>query len=372
VFRPEKSSARGIAIHFRHLYTDQMQSQRFITAFIVRLGMRLLLPCLIGIGLFTWAGHGTSRRVIAFVTITDDKLPKLHLMDIQRRLTRQISSSPVFSCCPLWSPDGTQIVFTGNENHAFVVNVYDGETRPLTPDWAGWVMNWTADGRQVILRTMAASNGSLYRVDTDGKNFGLLAQGASNSLFLPLLSPDSRFAFDAIRLLDSNDWKVFRLNLADGTDHLLINENYDGSQILAISPDGQRLAYALTQRREVILMDADGKNLQPVATTEDILQMVWSPDNQRILFLAQDPAGVQEVYVTDADGQNRHDLVIKGTFASMSDFSWSPDGAQIGFVGTEKIKGKPDLYVMDADGENLQQLTSNPENDLYPTWQPGM
>ena len=332
--------------------------------------MGLLLPCLIGIGLFTLAGQGTPRRVIAFVTMSDYN-PKLHLMDVQRRIVRRVSDIPVSSCCPIWSPDGTAIAFNGNNEKNYVVDIYEGKTRRSTPsDWSGWVMGWTADGQQVILRTLEASNGSLHQVDADGENFKLLAEGAKDRFFLPQLSPDGRFAFYAQRQSNTMDWTLYRLNLDDGTGRLLINESYTGREALAFSPDGGRAAYALTERREVIVMDADGSNPQRLKPTEDILGMVWSPDSQRILFLGQDAAGVPDVYVTDADGQNPRDLGIKGVLPFLSDLSWSPDGAQIIFI-SESVKDKLDLYVMDADGKNLQRLTFNNENYLYPAWQPG-
>jgi TolB protein len=347
-----------------------MQSQRFIFAFFVRMGMGLLLPCLIGIGLFTLAGHGTPRRVIAFVT-TADYNPRLHVMDVQRRIVRRVSKIPVYSCCPKWSPDGTAIAFNGSDEQNYVVDIYAGNTHRLTPpDWSGWVMGWSADGQQIILRTTGASNSGLYQIDSNGENFALLAEGAKDRIYLPQLSPDSRFAFYAQRQPNAVDWKIYRLNLEDGTGRPFITESYTGAEALAFSPDGGRAAYALNQRREVILMNADGSHLQRLKTVEDILEMVWSPDSQQILFLERDAAGIPDVYVSDADGQNPRDLGIKGALPFLSDLSWSPDGAQIVFL-SESVKDKLDLYVMDADGKNLQRLTSNSENNIYPAWQPG-
>jgi TolB protein len=330
----------------------------------------LLLFCALLVGVAALVGQGMPRRVIAFVT-TSDYNPKLHLMDVQSRIVRRISDLPVFSCCPKWSPDGTAIAFNGNNEQNYVVNIYDGKTRRLTPsDWSGWVMGWSADGQQVILRTLDATNGSLYQVDVDGENLMLLAEGASNSFYLPQLSPDSRFAYYAVRLLNGNDWKIFRLNLEEGVDQLLLNEKYDGTQVLSLSPDGQRAAYASTQGREVILMNTDGSDLKRLKTTADMVGVIWSPDSQQILFLGQDAAGVPDVYVTDANGQNPHDLHVQDAVPTLSDLTWSPDGTQIVFV-SQSIGEKTDLYVMDADGKNLQRLTFNAANNIYPAWQPG-
>lgn len=49
--------------------------------------------------------------------------------------------------------------------------------------------------------------------------------------------------------------------------------------------------------------------------------------------------------------------------------AWSPDGAQIVFVGCSECT-EPDLYVMDADGSDRRRLTSGPAMESNPAWAP--
>jgi Tol biopolymer transport system component len=346
-----------------------MQPSRFISPFFARAGLLVSLLCIPFIGLSALIGHGTPRRSVAFVSGTD-RILTLRLMDVQRGIAQPISDVPIYSCCLDWSPDGTKIAFGANNNHVYVVDAYGGETRLLSPpDWRGWIFGWADDGQRVILGTMSLSSGDLYRIDADGENFELLAKGSPDKMVLSLLSPDGLFAFYAQRQSNTVDWTLNRLNLEDGSAGLFIGEGWDGSQVLALSPDGQRAAYALPQRHELLLMNADGSDVRRLSGTDSITSVVWSPDSQQILVEARDVSGVQAVYITDADGENPRDLGLKGQFGLVGDFSWSPDGTQIVFMGMARGQ-KPDLYVMDADGKNVQRLTLNPGEDKFPVWQP--
>ena len=52
----------------------------------------------------------------------------------------------------------------------------------------------------------------------------------------------------------------------------------------------------------------------------------------------------------------------------MKKLPWSPDGSRIAFMSTRN--GKADIYVMNADGTHVQQLTTDPANDIWPEWSP--
>ncbi len=48
--------------------------------------------------------------------------------------------------------------------------------------------------------------------------------------------------------------------------------------------------------------------------------------------------------------------------------TWSPDGSQIAFFSLRS--GNYDIWLMDADGNNQRQLTDDPADDRRPTWSP--
>jgi TolB protein len=230
-------------------------------------------------------------------------------------------------------------------------------------------MNWTSGG-QVALRTMAATTGDLYLVDADGKNFAEVAQGAPDKLYLPELSPDGQYAFYFQRQPNTVDWKLFRLDLEDGTRRLLSDEFYrQNNFLMTFSADGKRAAFLLTLR-EVVVVDIDGRHAHLLHPDKDVIDMTFAPDGEHLLFVEQDPAGAQSVYMTDLDGNNRNDLGIQGGYQALSDFAFSPDGTQLIFASTD-IDKQSDIYLADADGSSVQRLTFSPDMDAFPIWQPG-
>src|SRR5262245_57849274 len=121
-----------------------MERSQSIFSFYVRTSLWLALLCTVLIGVVPALGYGTPRRIIA-CAIAVELMPRLHLMDVGRGIILPISDIPIYTCCPKWSPDGIAVAFSGDYNHTYIVDVYGGGTRALSPDLTGWVMGWSAD-----------------------------------------------------------------------------------------------------------------------------------------------------------------------------------------------------------------------------------
>ncbi len=173
------------------------------------------------------------------------------------------------------------------------------------------------------------------------------------------------------------DCYTYSIN-ADGTDlHKLHVDEWQWSDL---SEDGARILFQLSAAPSTLLvMDADGTDVVPVASGGTFGVPTWSPDASKIAFTRLD--GVcnfaPDLWVMDADGTNATNLmpgcVNNGTLAFGSVISWSPDGTQLAFRG--ETGGTGGLIVMDADGTDphvIVSFSSNPNviNPDNPSWSP--
>ena len=123
---------------------------------------------------------------------------------------------------------------------------------------------------------------------------------------------------------------------------------------------------------EIYVMDADGENRLNLTNNRGHTDRSpsWSPDGRRIVFGSsrREDAGNLEIYVMDADGENQRNLTINDTHDNNP--SWSPNGKHIAFDSFGPGAQGIDIYVMDADGKNQRNLTNHPDRDRAPSWSP--
>lgn len=112
-------------------------------------------------------------------------------------------------------------------------------------------------------------------------------------------------------------------------------------------------------------INPDGTGLRRLTNSLYDSEPSWSPDGSKIAFVSL-IAGNLTVYVMDADGTNKVQLIKPGV--SNTTPSWSPDGSKI--VYSSNKSGRFQIYVMNADGSNQTRLTAF-SGDLYrPKWSP--
>ena len=178
-----------------------------------------------------------EARLMRFPAIHGEQLVftyagDLYTVDSEGGMARKLTSHNGYEMFPRFSPDGSQIAFTGQydgNTEVFVIPASGGSPRRLTytatlsrdnvSDRMGpnnIVMNWTPDGKYVTYRSRKQSFnsfiGQLYRVSAEG--------GLSEELPLPTggfcsYSPDgSKLAYNRI-FREFRTWKYYRGGMAD-------------------------------------------------------------------------------------------------------------------------------------------------------------
>jgi TolB protein len=142
------------------------------------------------------------------------------------------------------------------------------------------------------------------------------------------------------------------------------------------SPDGQKLAFISTRdsdRGEIYVINANGSGLERLTNNDAADTSVsWSPDGQHIAF-ASDREGNFDIYVMGPDGSGQTRLTSTPDMEAAAPvghpfLAWSPDSSRIAFVSDRG--DNLDVYAVDADGSGETRLTTNANDDLWPTWSP--
>ncbi|MGE5221610.1 MAG: DUF5050 domain-containing protein [Omnitrophica WOR_2 bacterium] len=205
----------------------------------------------------------------------------------------------------------------------------------------------------------------LWRINSDGSH---LVDLSCDNCRSPDWSPDGKNILYS--QVQGSIWKIYRMD-ADGSNKVWLGQQYGYCAVY--SPDGSKIAYGDDSGDadgEIFVMDANGSNVVQLTNNDvgegNVIQ--WSPDGQRILFLAftyNSGNGIYSMVVINADGSNRK--IISPSGVSDTSPRWSPDGSRIVFASHSNA-GR-DLFTVQSDGKNRKQLTTvGGAND--PAWSP--
>ncbi|MCC7118565.1 MAG: serine/threonine-protein kinase [Anaerolineales bacterium] len=238
----------------------------------------------------------------------------------------QITDMEASNYYPVFTPDGSSLLFSSNRNGAF----------------------------------------DLYLLQFSAKQLIQLTQNIGN-VISPRYSPDGRQIVFANKVGEGKT-AIWMVN-ADGLNPHLVYTGVDEIVAVAWSPNGEQIAYAMSigvaQEYEIFVMDANGKNharvsegLQGIGGSID-----WAPDGRNLLIYAG-PYNDKDLFKLDINSLAVTQLTDGGNNAGGA---YSPDGKYIVF-NSLRNDNQADLYIMRSDGSNQTQLTNNPEPDWGATW----
>jgi Tol biopolymer transport system component/tRNA A-37 threonylcarbamoyl transferase component Bud32 len=202
---------------------------------------------------------------------------------------------------PAWSPDGRNLVYTGEVGKIHKIFRKDLATRQdsqLTHgDFDELQPTWSPDGRQV----------AFVRANQPGVK----------------LQPGDVFG-------EFQDGDLWVLDVASGKESKLVDNAFNPSY----SPDGKRIAFdaSWVASRRIWVVDREGHNPQQITTdtSEEVAHVApsWSPDGKKIVF--QNLVRTKfDIRVVDLESKQMH-WITNDLFGNIRP-AWSPSGKFIYF-----------------------------------------
>ena len=228
---------------------------------------------------------------------------------------QRLTEAPEYEDEPVFSPDGSRIAFyrydsvTGNPD-LFVMNRDGSGLHDITntPGASEWSPSWSPDGTRLVYQ----GDDGLYVVDADGSDPVRITDFASGAIdYYPAWSPvGDVIAFE--RKAGEATFGIWTVN-ADGTDARPVVDGPLDEEYPAWSPDGTHLAFTRGSSfagpyddTEIWTVAVDGTGLTQLTadTTADFYGPTWSRDGRQIAWHSE-RSGAGDIWTMNADGTRR-------------------------------------------------------------------
>jgi Tol biopolymer transport system component len=333
---------------------------------------------------------------------------------------QQLTKGEGNDIAPVWSPDGGTLAFVrvaDNKRECIVMPADGGDERKIA-DLGAAVdaaeempqVSWNPDGKSLVvvqngdkqlrgLATLALDSGKLQRISnpaegSEGDSTPAVSPSGSSIAFVRHTPNDGADIFlcdasgGALRRLTFDDrgirgiawsrdgqdliysanrargWRIWRVPAYGGSPR---EYTLGGSQAYYPTVGRNRLAYTdsptVSAIWRVTLGDGDAVEERAlIRSTGRETMPVWSPDGTRIANVS-DQSGSEELYVSDANGQNRVQLTqLKGP--RMGRVRWSPDGKKL-MYDVSADHGWEVFSIGAAPGQKAERVLMNASNASF-------
>lgn len=169
----------------------------------------------------------------------------------------------------------------------------------------------------------------------------------------------------AIRRLSTDNLPQNEANLSWSADGSALGFEIDtGLQkkilVRSLAKTWERELVVLPQTQDNFLSGLVNKNVESYNAG-----LSWSKDGKRFAFMSNGGQGEYNIYV-GALGEKEQPVAPSQSKDGYA--VWSPKQDEIVFVSGRT--GQGDLYTYDVNAEHVQQLTNQPQADIFPEWHP--
>ena len=239
------------------------------------------------------------------------------------------------------------------DTEVFVVDPETGDATNLSrsPKSEDRYPCWSPDGKRVAFISDRAGGANLFVMDADGGNVKQLTHTTA-VCYMP------SWVGDRIVLGMHGDKPEIASLRDNGAELKMLGEGHDP----CLSPDGTKIVYTghALGGVTVFVMNADGTAKQQLVKDSNPWGAVfpsWSPDGKQIVYSFKKGEAI-ELFLVNAVGSDQRQLTHLGKIATPA--AWSPDGRWISFRLTdERYWGDP---------ERMKKVYREKPGDKRPVW----
>jgi TolB protein len=261
----------------------------------------------------------------------------------------QLTHSDFSSRSPVWSPDGSHIVFESDRAGNWDLFMLEVETLKdsalTTSNASDRFPDWSPDGSQILFVSDRGGDTDLYTLNVSSGAVERLVSLPGDEMFPSWSSDGSEIGFSR-KLGDS--FEMVRFSLKDRVTTNFLQQT--GRDLWPHwSPDNTSLTFFSRRDTEgqddeiYILELASGDIKRLTNKTGHDFCPVWSPNSDLIVFVSVVEDGSRSLCIVDTEGKVKSHLA-KG-FYRVTEPSWSPDGKYIAFAGRKNQDDNYNLFI---------------------------
>ncbi len=266
-----------------------------------------------------------------------------------------------------WSPDGQRLRFTLRNAKRQTAELWevraDGtHLHPLLPGWSQPASeccgSWTPDGEEFVFQSSHDGHPDIWAIRERPWYLASREPRQITNGPLDYADPSTAPGGDRVFFIGNSAQYELLHAVPGSSTFTALDPNLSAAALAQFSLDGKWVAWVNEADDSLWRSRADGsERIELTSAGLRIFTMKWSPDDQRLAVMAEEPGKPWKIYLIDADGGKLNPILNED--ANEADPAWTPDGQSIifGRLPDRMDNGQPKaIYQLNLQTRKLTEV----------------